>query len=53
MFHGETLDSVANVVAWFALIIAPIVLIAVFLLVHILPEKVAEKRRHPQLGAIK
>src|SRR5438876_4658402 len=53
MFNGETLDSVANVVAWFALIIAPIVLIAVFLLVHILPEKVAEKRRHPQLGAIK
>ncbi len=51
--HGETLDSVANVVAWFALIIAPIVLIAVFLLVHILPEKVAERRRHPQLGAIK
>jgi len=37
MFHGETLDSVANVIAWFALIIAPIVLIAVFLLVHILP----------------
>ena len=25
----------------------------VFLLIHILPEKVAEKRRHPQLGAIK
>jgi CBS domain containing-hemolysin-like protein len=53
MFHGETLDSVANVIAWFALIIAPIVLIGAFLLVHILPEKVAEKRRHPQLGAIK
>ena len=53
MFHGETHDSVANVIAWFALIIAPIVLITVFLLVHILPEKVAEKRRHPQLGAIK
>jgi CBS domain containing-hemolysin-like protein len=51
--HGETLDSVANVIAWFALIIAPPVLITVFLLVHILPEKVAEKRRHPQLGAIK
>ena len=51
--HGETLDSVANVIAWFALIIAPIVLITVFLLVHILPEKVAHKRGHPQLGAIK
>ena len=51
--HGETLDSVANVIAWFAFIIVPPVLIVVFLLVHILPEKVAEKRRHPQLGAIK
>src|SRR5437764_6127276 len=53
MFHGETLDSIADVIAWFAFIIVPPVLIGVFLLVHILPEKVAEKRRHPQLGAIK
>jgi CBS domain containing-hemolysin-like protein len=53
MFHGETLDSVANVISWFAIIIAPIVLVTVFLLLHILPEKVAEKRGHPQLGAIK
>ena len=53
MFHGETLDTIANVIAWFALIIAPIVLVTVFLLVHILPEKVAHKRGHPQLGAIK
>src|SRR6185369_2838039 len=51
--HGETLDTVASVVAWFAFIIVPPVLIGVFLLVHILPEKVAEKRRHPQLPAIK
>jgi len=51
--HGETLDTVANVIAWFAFIIVPPVLIVVFLLVHILPEKVAEKRKHPQLGAIK
>jgi CBS domain containing-hemolysin-like protein len=51
--HGETLDAVANVIAWFALIIAPPVLIGAFLLVHILPEKIAEKRKHPQLGAIK
>jgi hypothetical protein len=51
--HGETLDSVANVIAWFAFIIVPITLVAAFLMVHILPEKVAEKRGHPQLGAIK
>ena len=51
--HGETLDTVAGVIAWFAFIIVPPALIAVFLLVHILPEKIAEKRHHPQLGAIK
>src|SRR4029453_11746639 len=52
-FHGETPDSIASVIAWFAFIIAPPVLIGVFLLVHILPEKIAAKRHHPQLGAIK
>ena len=51
--HGETLDTVAGVIAWFAFIIVPPVLIGVFLLVHILPEKIAEKKHHPQLGAIK
>src|SRR2546430_13002359 len=53
MFHGETLDSVANVIAWFAFIIVPPVLIVAFLAVHIIPEKIAERRHHPQLGAIK
>ena len=53
MFHGETLDTIASVIAWFAFIIVPPVLIIAFLAVHILPEKVAEKRHHPQLGAIK
>jgi CBS domain containing-hemolysin-like protein len=51
--HGETLDTVANVIAWFAFIIVPPVLIVAFLAVHIIPEKIAEKRHHPQLGAIK
>src|SRR5712671_3540804 len=51
--HGETLDTVAGVIAWFAFILVPPVLIGAFLLVHILPEKVAERRHHPQLGAIK
>ena len=51
--HGETLDRVAGAIAWFAFILVPPVLIGAFLLVHILPEKVAEKRHHPQLGAIK
>jgi CBS domain containing-hemolysin-like protein len=52
MFHGETLDALANVLAWLVLLIAPTVGIAVFWLVHILPEKIAEKRHHPQAKAI-
>jgi CBS domain containing-hemolysin-like protein len=51
-FKGETLDTVSDVLAWVVLIVAPIVGIAVFLLVHILPEKIAEKKQHPQAGAI-
>jgi len=53
MFSGEALDTVADVMAWVVLVIAPVVAIAVFLLVHILPEKIAEKKKHPQTDAIK
>lgn len=52
MFQGETLDAIANGIAWAALIIAPIVGITVFLMIHILPEKIAHKKGHPQTGAI-
>jgi len=53
MFKGEALDNVADVMSWVVLIIAPIAAIAVFLMVHILPEKIAEKKKHPQTDAIK
>jgi len=49
---GEALDTAADVIAWVALIIVPIVAIVVFWLVHILPEKIAENKRHPQAKAI-
>jgi len=52
IFKGETLDKVADVLTWVVLVIAPIVGIAVFLLIHILPEKIAEKKEHPQTKAI-
>lgn len=52
MFQGETLDAVANGIAWVVLIVVPIVVLVVFWLVHILPEKIAEQRRHPQSKAI-
>jgi CBS domain containing-hemolysin-like protein len=52
LFHGETLDSIANGISWGVLIIAPIIGITVFWLVHILPEKIAERKKHPQTKAI-
>jgi hypothetical protein len=52
MFHGETLDAVANGISWVAIILAPIIGIALFWLVHILPEKIAHKRKHPQTRLI-
>jgi hypothetical protein len=48
LFHGETLDAVANGISWVAIVIAPIIGIVLFWLVHILPEKIAHKRKHPQ-----
>jgi hypothetical protein len=52
LFHGETLDSIANGISWVVLIVGPIIGIAIFWLVHILPEKIAHKKMHPQTRAI-
>ncbi len=52
IFKGEALDTAANVLSWVVLFVVPIVGIAVFWLLHILPEKIAEKRHHPQTAAI-
>jgi CBS domain containing-hemolysin-like protein len=52
LFHGETLDAVANGMAWVVLVVVPLVLLTVFWLLHILPEKIAHKKHHPQTKAI-
>jgi CBS domain containing-hemolysin-like protein len=52
LLHGDALDSLANGISWVAIIIAPIIGIVVFWLVHILPEKIAHKKKHPQTYAI-
>jgi CBS domain containing-hemolysin-like protein len=49
----ETVDVVADYLALFVIIFVPGVLIALFWMVHILPEKVAYQRGHPQADAIK
>jgi hypothetical protein len=53
LLSGDALDTAANVVSWIVILVVPIGLIVLFWLVHILPEKVAEKRQHPQKDGIK
>jgi hypothetical protein len=50
---GDTLDTVADWLAWFIIFFVPVVGIGAFLFVHVLPEKIAEKRHHPQKDSIK
>ena len=52
IFQGEALDKAADVLTWAVLVIAPTVAITVFWLLHILPEKIAHKKKHPQTAAI-
>jgi hypothetical protein len=49
---GEALDAAADIMAWVVLVIVPIVVIVLFWMVHVLPEKIAHKRHHPQTAAI-
>ena len=50
---GELLDTAADWIAIFVLIVVPVGAIVLFWLVHILPEKIAENRHHPQKDSIK
>ncbi|HSC81038.1 MAG TPA: DUF3302 domain-containing protein [Chitinolyticbacter sp.] len=52
LFQGEALDTAANVLSWIVLIALPIAGIAIFWMLHIMPEKIAHKRHHPQKDAI-
>jgi hypothetical protein len=45
--------SAATGLAWFVVFLVPIVGIVLFWMVHVLPEKIAHKRHHPQRDAIK
>ena len=48
----EMMDTAAMGIAWFVLIVVPIGVIVLFWMVHVLPEKIAHKRHHPQRDAI-
>jgi hypothetical protein len=49
---GEALDTFADILALVVLFVVPVVVIVLFWLVHVLPEKIAHKRHHPQQEAI-
>jgi uncharacterized protein DUF3302 len=47
------MDTVAMYAAWFVILVVPIIGIGIFLAIHVIPEKIAEKTHHPQQNAIK
>src|SRR5262245_21342263 len=49
---GEALDTFADILALVVLFVVPIVVIVLFWIVHVLPEKIAHKRHHPQRDGI-
>ena len=50
---GDALDTVANWLSWFIIIVMPVAAVVAFLVVHVLPEKIAERRHHPHKHSIK
>jgi len=53
MHSPEFVDTLAGYLAIFVLVFVPALLIYVFWMIHILPEKIAERRGHPQADAIR
>ena len=53
MLSPELEDKLATIIALFAIFFVPVVLIALFWMVHVLPEKIAHKRHHPQFEGIR
>lgn len=49
----EMMDSMAMGIAWFVIIFVPLGAIVLFWMVHVLPEKIAHRRHHPQRDAIR
>ena len=53
LLSEEAEDKLATFIAIAVLLVVPVVLIVLFWMVHILPEKIAHKRHHPQFEAIR
>jgi hypothetical protein len=53
LLSPELEDKLATVIALVVVFFVPVVLIVLFWMVHVLPEKIAHKRNHPQFEAIR
>ncbi|RFU44783.1 DUF3302 domain-containing protein [Paraburkholderia sp. DHOC27] len=49
---SKTVDTIADYLAIFVIIVVPIAGVAIVLMIHVLPEKIAERNQHPQKAAI-
>ena len=52
LFGPEVEESIADVMGVAVLVIVPIIAIVLFWVVHVMPEKIAHKKHHPQKDAI-
>jgi hypothetical protein len=53
LFSAEVEDKLATFIALFVIVVVPVVLITLFWMVHVLPEKIAHRRHHPQFEGIR
>jgi hypothetical protein len=53
LLSPELEDKMADILAVVVICIVPVIGIVVFWLVHVMPEKIAHKRHHPQFEAIR
>uniref|UniRef100_UPI003F49371C DUF3302 domain-containing protein n=1 Tax=Cupriavidus yeoncheonensis TaxID=1462994 RepID=UPI003F49371C len=49
---GNALETAANAISWVVLIFVPVAGLYLFWMLHIWPEKIARRKRHPQQEAI-
>ncbi len=49
---SKTVDAIADWLAIFVIVVVPIAAVAAVLMIHVLPEKIAERNHHPQKAAI-
>ncbi len=49
---GKALETAANAISWVVLVFVPLAGLYLFWMLHIWPEKIAHRKRHPQQEAI-